>query len=183
MYNYLEHTNLIKHHIPDFSSEDMVFVHIDTITASSKIQFLSIENILMGVYPRMIVKKLIYLTVEIVQNIIKHKDTLSPIDQSVFFITQKDKTVYIVSGNIISKYNYNRLVDRITFINSLSEEKLEEYRMKVFRNDGFTEKGGAGLGLIEMRRKTSEKIKHFKTEIDGNYSYIYTILTYNLPNV
>ena len=43
----------------------------------------------------------------------------------------------------------------------------------MLNNSGFSEKGGAGLGLVEMARKSGQKLEYDFEQVDENFSYFY----------
>jgi hypothetical protein len=50
--------------------------------------------------------------------------------------------------------------DRINQINSLSKEELKALYKLILNNEEFSEKGGGGLGMIDMARKTGTKMEY-----------------------
>ena len=44
--------------------------------------------------------------------------------------------------------------EKINFVNKLSKGELKELYRKVLTNNQISDKGGAGLGFIDMRRKS-----------------------------
>ena len=60
----------------------------------------------------------------------------------------------IASANIVEKKVVEYLDDRISQLNSLDENELKELRQHILQYSVFSEKGGAGLGLIEIIRRT-----------------------------
>jgi hypothetical protein len=62
------------------------------------------------------------------------------------------------------------LKEKIDKINSLSKDELKDFYKFVLNNQTFSEKGGGGLGLIDMARKTGNKLEYqfssFNPEFD-----------------
>jgi hypothetical protein len=119
-----------------------------------------------------------FLMAECFQNIVRHgegsKVEGSKEDLPGFFSTKNTgNTYFITSGNLIDKKNIEKLESQLEKVNSLSQEELKELYRKVMGTEGFTERGGAGLGLIEMARKSGYRIEYSFTEFDESFSYFY----------
>lgn len=180
MYNYLKHINFISKFNEKFKADDLSLVLEVPIWNGYKMSYLDIESVLRCDYDKQKLKRIVMLSVEMIQNIIKHRDVVDNEEESIFFIVKKDKEIILVSGNIVNDEHYQKIKCRIDHINSLSKEELNELYFNVLNTKGFTEKGGASLGLIEMARKTGNKIDYVINRINEKYSYIYTIVTYNV---
>jgi len=61
-------------------------------------------------------------------------------------------------------------------VNSLSADELNALYRKILTNNEFTDAGGAGLGFIEMARKTHQTLDFEFVNIDNKYSYFYLII-------
>ncbi|MFW6007410.1 MAG: SiaB family protein kinase [Halanaerobiales bacterium] len=90
-------------------------------------------------------------------------------------IGYKDDKYFVSSGNIVKKENMEELKERLEKINSYSEKELASVYRKKLRASKNEDSRGAGLGLIEMARKSSEKL-HFKFE-KNNDEYCFFTLT------
>ncbi len=60
---------------------------------------------------------------------------------------------------------------RLDEVNSLDKEQLKEYYKKVLNNGEMSLKGGGGLGMIDIARKTGEKLEYNFLEIDNKVSF------------
>jgi hypothetical protein len=119
-------------------------------------------------------KKVYFVMVESLQNITRHQDTKQDDDNQAFFIVQnKDGEYDLSTGNIIENSKIDKLKESIEKINSLEPDALKEYYKNVLENTGMSEKGGAGLGLIEMARRTGNKLAHTFDKVNGDLSYFY----------
>ena len=120
-------------------------------------------------------KRVFHILVESVQNITRHQDIIAEkkIQKAVFAI-QKFKNIYLVTtGNLVNKSKIPYLQQKLETINSLSEEELTQFYKDILLEDSFTPKGGAGLGLIEIARKSGNKLSYDFKEFDRNYSFFY----------
>jgi len=129
------------------------------------------------------IKKRVYaIMVEGLQNITRHQDHSGEqyLDrQSIFVIQRFQDKYYITTGNIIEAENIEHVKHLIEKINALTKEELKVYYKKVLKDGSLSEKGGAGLGLIDMAKKSGNKLSYsFKPLSDGlYYFYLHTIPT------
>jgi hypothetical protein len=122
-------------------------------------------------------KRVFTIMVEGLQNITRHQevtgnDTIED-KNGIFIIQNKHEKYYITTGNPILKKNISTLTDQITKINSFDPEELKVYYKQVLNDNIISDKGGAGLGLIEMARKSGNKLMFEFVNLSENYSYFY----------
>lgn len=172
-----QHIAFISKSVLNFRSNSLRVCYSNHIRKGIFISYANLENELSCIYDHKKTKKLVYLSIEMIQNITRHGEFMPKLDESIYFIVDIDNVNYLVSGNIIQNTNINCLVRSIDFINSLPENELESFRLDVLRK-GFSEKGGAGLGLIEMAKKTKNDITYLYRFINEQYSFFYIILNY-----
>jgi hypothetical protein len=107
-------------------------------------------------------KKVYNIATECYQNLShhleKHSQEIGTKGLAVFE-AYEDKYV-IATGNYVFKESEMKIREKIDFINSLDKEQLREYHRKMLDNDNFSEKGTAGLGFIDIARKTEGNIKY-----------------------
>ena len=120
-------------------------------------------------------KKVYFIMVESLQNITRHQsNTTEDYLLNGFFSIHKSANGYfITSGNIVSTKNIDELKAKLDKLNSLNTDELKSYYQELLTLGGFSEKGGAGLGLIEMLRKSGNKLQYDFIDINTQYSYFY----------
>ncbi len=120
-------------------------------------------------------KRVFHILVESVQNITRHQDIIEEKNiQKALFSIQKFKNIYLVTtSNLVKKTKIPYLQQKLETINSMSEEELTQFYKDVLIEDSFTAKGGAGLGLIEIARKSGNKLLYDFKDFDQNYSFFY----------
>jgi hypothetical protein len=109
-------------------------------------------------------KKVSFLMAECFQNVIRYGEGITDTeflkDSSGYFMTRNyHNKYYIASGNLIEQSKIQFLKEKIENINKLGKEELKQLYMSVLGKEEFTAKGGAGLGLIEMARKSGRKLE------------------------
>lgn len=125
------------------------------------------------------VKKRIYsILVEGLQNITRHQDQDNKeVDSQnafgIFVIQKNNNKYYITTGNLIDNDNISSITKLLEKINSLDKASLKEYYKEVLEEGSLSEKGGAGLGLIDMARKANSKLIYDFKKINQKYSYFY----------
>ena len=76
-----------------------------------------------------------------------------------------------MSGNPIRKGNIDRLKKALEHINGLDKDGLKELYKEIIKNTTISEKGGAGLGFVDMARKSGDKIEYSFPELNSEYSF------------
>ncbi len=121
-------------------------------------------------------KKIYFVMVECLQNITKHQDKIKDIvgeESAILVIQKKRNNYYITTGNIIENSNIQKLTGQLEKVNSLSPDELKLYYQEMLINGEISSKGGAGLGLIAMARKTGNKLIYDFQKVNDKISYFY----------
>lgn len=110
-------------------------------------------------------KRLSFFIAESFQNIVRHGQshdgrTDSTFKPGTYGITRSNNSITLHSSNLISEEDAGRLDDQLKGLSLLSAEELKELYLNVLTENEMNAKGGAGLGLIEMVRKSKGAIKH-----------------------
>ena len=125
-------------------------------------------------------KRIYFIMVECLQNITRHQEKITDRkndNEGLFIMRKKKFAYYITSGNLIKNDTIDSLKEKIEKINNLDAEELKEYSRMVLDNGTFSSKGGAGLGLIEMARKSGRKFRYEFIKLDDEYSFFYLHLS------
>ncbi|UCG27898.1 MAG: SiaB family protein kinase [Bacteroidales bacterium] len=121
-------------------------------------------------------KRVFYILVECVQNITRHQELPEekPLESTgIFFIQSAGEKYNISQGNIIQNEHINSLKEKLDNINNLDKEELKIYYKTALRDSVISRKGGAGLGLIEIARKSGNKIRFKFRKINDRYSFFF----------
>ena len=120
-------------------------------------------------------RKVFNVMVEALQNIVKHSDELVEGQMrshaAIFLIGKEENRYTIMSGNPIRKSNVASLEQKLNHINSLDKEGLKELYKEIIKNTTISEKGGAGLGFVDMARKSGEKLSFDFPEMSADYCF------------
>ena len=90
---------------------------------------------------------------------------------AIFSISRNEDAYNIVTGNFIYPKNVEEVSNKIDHINSLDRDELKAYYKEVLNNGKLSEKGGGGLGLIDIAKKSRNKLQYSFREIDDDYSF------------
>jgi hypothetical protein len=120
-------------------------------------------------------KKLYNVLVESLQNLFHHVDAVGT-DESesnfgAFVLAKQEQGFRISTGNFIRSDKSKVLKEKIDKINSLSKEELKDFYKFVLNNQSFSEKGGGGLGLIDIARKTGNKLDYTFYDYNKDFEF------------
>ncbi len=105
-------------------------------------------------------KAFFLILVELLQNVSRHNIQNENKD-GIFMINEDSEGAYWTSvGNVVNQETMQLLTERLEDLNAMEPEELKAAYKQTLREGSFSEKGGAGLGLIEIARKSSEKLKY-----------------------
>jgi len=124
-------------------------------------------------------KKVFHVMVECLQNISKHADkkldTISKDGRGIFMVHKGEDEYKITTGNLIANEGVDDLKESLDLINSLDKDELKALYKKQIKEGSLSDKKGAGLGFIDIARKTgNELIYKFKPIDDENSFFILT---------
>ncbi len=128
-----------------------------------------------------ITRRRVYHTiVEILQNMQRHADELGE-GSGLFMIGRKNHIYYIITSNKVLKSNVPKIKSTLDQINNATKEQLKEMYKKQLVEGRLSEKGGAGLGLIDIARKTDTKYEYLFIPI--NFELDYFVLKIEIDRV
>lgn len=124
-------------------------------------------------------KKVFHVMVECLQNLSKHAEEFEPSSggyagNGIFIVGKlgdENGDYHIITGNAVDNSKVDDLKALLDKINELDKDGLKELFKKQMREGSLSEKGGAGLGLIDIARKTGEKLEYHFHSIDEANSF------------
>jgi hypothetical protein len=119
-------------------------------------------------------KKVYNILVECLQNIIHHQEidgSYNCNDHVTLLLLSHDERGYCVrAGNMISNEKVHKLKGWLDMVNTFPTSDLREL-YKVILNDGrFSDKGTAGLGFVDIARKSGQKLQYAFQKLNEHYS-------------
>jgi len=125
-------------------------------------------------------KKVYNVLVESLQNLYHHVDKVPEDfeDQSsekfgMLVVQKVDKGYKIITGNFVQADNIEKLEEKIKRINRSSQEEIKELYKFILNHQRISAKGGGGLGLVDIARKTGNKLDYAFKEYNDKYSFFY----------
>lgn len=117
-------------------------------------------------------KKVFNVMVECIQNIVKHAEEKTHFGEGAIFLVGKENDHYMVcSGNFINNTDIVSLEKKLNEINDLDKEGLKQKFKETLNEGTLNDKGGAGLGFIDMVRKSGEKLEYSFKQISEKQSF------------
>lgn len=123
---------------------------------------------------RSVQRKVYHVMVETLQNMNKHSDSLAAnghVGTGLFIIGKKNDTYYVITSNKVAVEHRQNLEQAIQSVNNATPEELKEMYKKQIKEGSISKKGGAGLGLIDIARKTGEKLDYQFLQLDDKFLF------------
>lgn len=116
-------------------------------------------------------KRLFIFVLENLQNLTRHALKTEHDLMSLVVYCKTPEGYTITTGNAVQKPVEEELRKRLEQINSLDPEQIKEAYRMVLQDSSLSEKGGAGLGLLEMARKTGNRLDYAFRPIDRHLDF------------
>ena len=164
----------------NLSKGDVVLAYKGSITSDL------INDILEGVEKRLedadedgkLRKKIYNILVESLQNLFHHIEAVhegieEPLDPKFgILIVVKDGDLYkVTTGNFINVKRIKFLKEKIDKINSLSKDELKDMYKFILNHQRLSAKGGGGLGLVDIARKSGNKLEYDFYQYNDDYYF------------
>ncbi len=123
--------------------------------------------------------------VECLENIFKHTDCRTIIPHIAnkkdfdprFSVTLTNDNFILLSSNLVSEKDREIISQQIDMLNHLTKKEINELYKEKITSNTISEKGGAGLGLIEIARNSLSTIKYDFLPVSERYWYFELIVT------
>ena len=121
-------------------------------------------------------RKVYNVLVETLQNLYHHIDNQPELELdsrlAIFVFSKHSDGQYKIStGTFVAKARLKLLKDRLDQLNFLSTTELKSLYKLILNNDEFSEKGGGGLGMIDIARKTGNKFGYQFQNVNEDYYF------------
>ena len=123
-------------------------------------------------------KKVYNVLVESLQNLYHHIEVLPEVMQKEFddkfgilVVSRQDDRYKISTGNFIGQDKVDVLRNKIDKINSMSRDELKDMYKFILNHQRLSEKGGGGLGLVDIARKTGNQLDYTFEKFDDAYYF------------
>ncbi|MDM8564611.1 SiaB family protein kinase [Candidatus Halobeggiatoa sp. HSG11] len=127
------------------------------------------------------ITKIFAMFVEQTQNIVRYSaekvsDVNGSLSNGIIIIGYKDEHYFVLCGNKIKKNSIEPLTKKLSILHSMDKNELKSY-YKEQRKKGQLTTDGAGLGFIELARKSTKPIDFNFQAIDEQSSF-FSLKTY-----
>jgi hypothetical protein len=124
-------------------------------------------------------KKVFNVLVECLQNLYHHIDGEDPArnhekieaSSALFMIAKKSDQFVIQTGNYIDNDSAGELKRRLDLINGMDKDALKKYYQDVLNDGHRSDKGTAGLGMIDIARKSGNKLEYQFLRVSDTNSF------------
>jgi len=128
-------------------------------------------------------KKIYNILVESLQNLfhhieISHEGIHEHLDPKfgVLVVVKENDLYKVTTGNFINSRRIKFLKEKIDKINSLSKDELKDMYKFILNHQKLSAKGGGGLGLVDIARKSGNQLEYeFLNYNDDYYFFNLTI--------
>ncbi|MEN8118868.1 MAG: SiaB family protein kinase [Bacteroidota bacterium] len=120
--------------------------------------------------------RIYFIMVEGLQNVTRHQGGATDRTDDhlgIFAIQKKGNRYLITTGNTIVNSKVELLKQKLEQVNNLDREELKELHREILSTGKLSAKGGAGLGLIEMARRSGNRLSFDFEYVDLYWSYFY----------
>lgn len=153
--------------------DHLMFVYRGIVTSENSVPLLMLlekemEHSEFGFVGR---KRLFMFVLESLQNVSRHSQESSYAAMSLVVYSKVPSGYTVTTGNVIPKSHIPELRIKLEEINNLETKEIRNVYRQMLSSAEFSTKGGAGLGLIEMAKKTGNKLDYDFVSIDDEYSY------------
>ena len=126
--------------------------------------------------PNTVQRKVFHVMVECLQNISKHAENRNNIVTSkdgrgIFMVSKNDYEYNVTTGNVVDNDKVPELREMLENINRLDPDGLKKLYKQQMREGRLSERGGAGLGFIDIARKTGQKLIYSFLTINEEKSF------------
>ena len=172
--------NTIKESLTGDST--IICQHLGTFTQEILISFVSlIEHALMETGEvKVIQKRLIYLIIECIQNIIFHSDKLPDNNQLAYMIISRNEYGYSIhTSNTVLSENIDKLIGSIDELLKVRKDVLSKLFTKKIEKPEISSAGRGGIGLLTMISKSGKDFNYKVSNLTNEYSLFHIEININ----
>jgi hypothetical protein len=138
------------------------------------------EKMFVAHVKQVVYKKVLMVMIEALENVFKYHEHFEKDKLIVakypprILIVKSSKSFKIECSNPVRSKDLPHLQARLEEINNMDKNGVKEAYKKIITNGKFSEKGGAGLGIVEMAKISDEKLVFDFHPINKDF-YYYTL--------
>ncbi|MCB1160058.1 MAG: hypothetical protein H7A25_09595 [Leptospiraceae bacterium] len=122
-------------------------------------------------------RRMFAVFIELAQNILHysaekiHDETGRENGVGIIILNEEEDVFRFHSGNLVHTQKANELIEKCKFINSLDKDELRKLYKEKIKGSRPEDSKGAGLGFIDMARKSDRPLGFKLDPIDEEYSF------------
>ena len=121
-------------------------------------------------------RRVFHVMVECLQNISKHADDFTSNEylfsgRGIFLVSKNEDEYSVTTGNAVENDRIEELTEMLESINRMDKEELKQLYKRQMKEGRLSDKGGAGLGFIDIKRKTGKELEYHFLPISDDTSF------------
>ncbi len=168
------------YHTMQANEINLVYEGVVTQEITRTFTALTEKNMAKNEESNMVQRKVFNVMVECLQNISKHADAVSDDEEDhrgIVLVSHGENSYNIITGNVVKREKKEGLEKNLEYINSLDKEGLSALYKQQIKEGKISEKGGAGLGFIDIAKKSGNKIEYQFKDLSDDLCFFIIITT------
>jgi hypothetical protein len=112
-------------------------------------------------------KRVFNVLVECMQNLYHHNENtktaeegIEQVPSGIVMVAENEEGYSVVTGNIVTSVSAQLLGEKLRQVNNMSRDELKMHYQKILANGKRSDKGGGGLGIIDIARKSGKPLQY-----------------------
>jgi len=160
------------------SKDEVYFLYKGEVTSTMIADSLDVIEARLEDVSSKVKKKIYNILVECMQNLYHHSETL-PVKKGILvtgryvvcILTKSMEGFRVVTGNFMNQKQKKFLSKHLAHINTLDKDQLKDLYKEILDNQEFSDKGGGGLGMVDISRKSGSKLDFEFYDYDESFSF------------
>ncbi|MBK9513482.1 MAG: hypothetical protein IPO05_07600 [Flavobacteriales bacterium] len=163
-----------------FAEEQLVIIYGGSFPDDHTARLIGLGDDAMGDKPveKGLRTRTAFVLVEAYQNVVRHRPTSVKDERSTFIFLHATDSTEVITVNAVDADDLPALRTALDRIQGRSPDELKALFLSSLQRNEQTKRGGAGLGLIEMARRSGHGVRHrFWTGTDGTARFALRVRT------
>lgn len=151
-------------------SNDLVVELGDTVKSKMKLEDVS-QTTIIRAFSLIVenVQNIMFYSADITRSL--HTDAEKNIRSGIVAIGYDNDRFFILSGNLIKHEEVEHIKSKLTTVQHMDKDQLRMYYRQKRKQSPEKGSKGAGLGFIEMAKKSKDKIEFLFTKVDDKHTF------------
>ncbi len=157
-------------------SENLIFIYQGDFSQETVKRLLALgeQTLEAAVCDPVVRRKVFNVMMESLQNIARHSEKGAETQRAfpaIFLVGREPDGYSVMSGNPIETNRVSELRRSLRQVNDLDESGLKHLYRDIIQGRSLSEKGGAGLGFVDMARKSGSKLSFDFQELSDSHCF------------